>query len=214
MKDKKRKFVLKHKLPITYNCLSTSDMINYNCLKVNNFNKKCIKEYEEYENFNIKTCPKCESEVIIKWGTYTRNIIYYKKGKKYEDTIQIKRIKCKNCNKTQSIIPIFITPYKIHTPEYITQVIKEKITKPKTYNCIFEKYEISRQLLKYWLSCLEKHYTRITTTINETNKNKIIKQIKKTLYEFIYKYYKENKKIYMMYITEEKDMPILKWAPT
>ena len=178
------------------------------------FNKICIKNYEDTLNFNISRCPYCNSYGLIKWGTYTRNIVYYKNSKKCENTIQIKRIMCKNCNKTQSIIPNFLVPYKVHTVEYITESVKNKITRGNAYNITCEKYQISRQLLKYWLDCFEEHFTRISTVLCDIDKKKIIKQISKNIYTFIYDYYHQNKLIYMMYIIDDFNMPILRLAPT
>lgn len=189
-------------------------MIIYNSKKINTFNEKSIKKYEDTLNFNISKCPNCNSLKLIKWGKYTRNVVYYKNGKKYENTIEIKRIRCNDCKKTHSIIPSFLVPYKIHTIEYINKVIKNKIIKDNTYKVSCDKYQISRQLLKYWLDCFEDHYTRISVTLSETNKKKIIRIINNSIYDFIYKYYCENRRIYMMYISNDSYKPILKWAPT
>lgn len=122
-------------------------------------------------------------------------------------------MRCKNCGKTQSIIPAFLIPYKVHITEYITNAIKYKIIHESNNDtCI--KYQLSRQLLKYWMDCFEMHFTRISVTICETNKNRVIREISKTIYDFIYKYYCENRMIYMMYISNDLNKPILKWAPT
>lgn len=189
-------------------------MIAYNSKKIKCFSKICIKEYENTLNFNIFNCPNCNSDKLIKWGTYTRNVVYYKNNEKIEETIQIKRIKCNNCNKTHSIIPTFLIPYKVHTLEYINDVIKNKLTKNNTYNNVSEKYQISRQLIKYWLDCFGNHFTRISTVLCDIDKKKIIRQISKNIYTFIYDYYHQNKLIYMMYISNDFNRPILKWAPT
>lgn len=189
-------------------------MIIYNSIKSNSFNKICIKKYEETLNFNISKCPCCNSYDLIKWGSYTRNVIYYKNGRKYEETIEIKRIMCKSCNKTQSIIPNFLVPYKVHTVEYITEVVKSKLTRANTYDIVCEEYQISRQLLKYWLNCFEEHFTRISTTLCEIKVKKVIRIIIKDIYKFIYDYYIKNRLIYMMYVSSDFNKPILRWAPT
>ena len=106
--DKKREAWLEPKLPIIYNCLSTCIMIVYNLKKINSFNKNCIKKYENTLNFKITKCPFCGDEKLVKWGKYTRNVIYYKDNEKHEDTIEIKRIRCNGCKKTHSIIPTYL----------------------------------------------------------------------------------------------------------
>ena len=190
-------------------------MIIHYSTKVKKFSKKNIKEYEETYNFRIGECPnpECKSREYIKWGTYTRNIVYYKNGKKHEKTIEIKRIRCKHCKSTHSIIPAFLVPYKVHILEYIIEVIKNKNTCNKT-SITSNKYRISRQLIKQWEGCYEKHFSRASVTIESKNRKEIIRRIKKEIYIFIDKYYRENRIVYMMYLNKENKGPILKWAPT
>lgn len=189
-------------------------MIIYNNQNVKNFSKKNIKKYEETENFIINGCPKCGNKEIIKWGAYERNVIYYKNGEKIEKTIKIKRIRCKKCGKTHAIIPSFLAPYKIYVQEYITDVLKAEITRKESRTKISTKKKVSRQLIESWLKCFHDHYSRMMTMLIEKNKNRIIRKINKEIYEFIEKYYQENKLIYMMYIPKGNNRPILKWAPT
>lgn len=188
-------------------------MIIHYSTKVKKFSKKNIYKYEETENFNIKGCPHCGSDDYIRWGNYERNIVYFKNGIKHEETIKIKRIKCNNCNKTHSIIPAFLIPYKVHTLEYIIEVLKKKEKKERSIK-LEEKYKISRQLINYWSECYKEHYTRICTTLEINNSKKIIMKIYKELYNFINEYYNKNKLVFMMYIDKGHNRPILKWAPT
>jgi len=188
-------------------------MIAYNLKNVKS-SLKNIKIYEEMENFKIKNCPCCGSEEIIKWGKYTRNVVSYENKEKREYVIEIKRIKCKECNKTQSIIPTFLIPHKVHTTSYITDILKASIANNKKDKEIEEEYKITRQLKKYWQKNYNEHKSRIATTLEEVKDKKIIRKISKELKGFIEKYYKENKIIYMMYMSKKGNAPILKWAPT
>lgn len=194
-------------------CLSTNIMIIHYSTKVKIFNKKCINEYEQSENFNIRKCPNCNSVNHIKWGNYTRNVVYFKNGKKCENTIKIKRIRCNDCKTTHSIIPSYLVPYKVHILEYIIEVIKHKIIKNNSFKVAI-KYNVSRQLVDYWNSCYKEHFTRICTILVNNNIKEVIKIINRDIYNFSNIYFKENNLIFMMYITSYYKGPILKWAPT
>lgn len=188
-------------------------MIIHYSTKVKNFNKKCINEYEQSENFNIRKCPNCNREHYIKWGSYTRNVVYFKNGKKYESTIKIKRIRCNDCKATHSIIPSFLVPYKVHILEYIIEVIKYKIIKNNSFKVTI-KYNVSRQLVDYWNLCYKEHFTRLCATLENNDKKKVIRIINKDIYNFINIYFKENNLIFMTHISSCYRRPILKWVPT
>lgn len=166
------------------------------------------------DNFNLGECPFCNNTSYEKHGTYERNIISYNNGKKLENKIKIKRVRCKKCKRTHAIIPIFIVPYKIHNIEYINNVLKERRVKGKTYKMIEEKKLISRQLTSSWEKCLNKHESRIKITLDENKIERAIKKIIESVYAFIERYYQEHQIIYMMYINKNKTVPILKLAPT
>lgn len=189
-------------------------MIAYNLRNVNNFDKQNKENYNNTLNFNIGNCPNCKSNNIIKWGSYTRNYIYYINKQKVEDTIVIKRIKCKDCQKTHAIIPIFIIPYKQHSLNFINKVLYMKNFSKKTYKEIENKLDISRQLLYHWIKCLKKHSSRILVTLEVNNLRLAMKKIKNDLFKFIYQYYIENRQMYMMFVNTNYNGPILKWAPT
>ena len=188
-------------------------MIIHYSTKVKKFSKKCICEYEQTENFNFGKCPNCNSNTYIRWGNYERNIVYFKNGKKYENTIKIKRIRCNNCGKTHAIIPAFLVPYKVHTLEYIIEVVKYKLVH-KNNSKMVTKYSVSRQLIDYWNNCYKKHFTRVCTTLENNNSKKAIRMIVKDIYDFINNYFKRNNIVFMMYIYNGCNKPILKWAPT
>ena len=188
-------------------------MIIHYSTKVKCFNKICIDEYEQTENFNIGECPNCNHTDYIRWGSYERNVVYFKNGKKYENTITMKRIRCKRCKKTHSIIPAFLVPYKVHILEYIMDTVKHKNIHNKVSNTC-KNYNVSRQLIKYWEDCYEEHFTRTCTTLESNNGKKVIRIIRKRLYSFINEYYHKNRIVFMMYIDKGYNKPILKWAPT
>ena len=78
----------------------------YNLNKIN-IVKREIKKYEKECNYGYIECPCCGSDKLISYGGYERNVVVYNTYTK----IKIKRVMCKECGKTHSLIPYFLIPY-------------------------------------------------------------------------------------------------------
>lgn len=125
-------------------------MLIYKTVKVNSQKiAEKIKKYEETNNITGIKCPHCGGKEMIYHGSYERNVVEVE-TKRIETTIKIKRVKCKECKKTHSVIPEFLIPYKQHTLKLINKILKEKITEAKTKKEIEEETGISRQLQRKW----------------------------------------------------------------
>ena len=98
-------------------------MIILNTIKSNTNFKKILKKYDELINLPYLECPYCESSELISWGSYARNINYIYNNTIVYETINIKRVRCKNCDHTHALIPSFIIPYKINTLDTILACI-------------------------------------------------------------------------------------------
>lgn len=152
-----------------------------------------IKEYEEIINFGYLECPECGEHDFINYSTYERNVVIGTIAKK----INIRRVQCKNCKKTHSLLPPFLKPkfqYEsslIDDMTFLMEETEEKITELES------KYSISRQILNYWRKRYKQHKLYLMTTIG--------KDIKK-IFERTFKeeYYKRNHIVYFtksVYIT-------------
>ena len=85
-----------------------------------------LKEYSkdlDINELNKFVCPHCGDSSFINWGYYTRNINYIGNNILEYKIIRIKRIKCKNCDCTHALIPMFIIPYKINLLDVILSSI-------------------------------------------------------------------------------------------
>ncbi|SMB82695.1 hypothetical protein SAMN00017405_0955 [Desulfonispora thiosulfatigenes DSM 11270] len=72
----------------------------------------------------LNTCPACKANVILKrHGFYYRNIYLLKRNLR----IPICRYYCPSCQKTTSLLPIFLIPYYQLPLKLIFTAIKEKI---------------------------------------------------------------------------------------
>ena len=89
-----------------------------------------IEEYarkgKENEFPQISKCESCE-DTVIKHGFYQRFVI--KGNTNY--VIFIQRYRCKHCNSTVSILPIFLLPHFQRSLEDIVKSIKEYLLKKK-----------------------------------------------------------------------------------
>ena len=121
-----------------------------------------IKEYENENNYGYLICPNCESDKLILWGKYSRNIGIY--GVYY--SINIRRVKCKECNKTHALIPSFIMPYFQNEISFIEVAIAIKEEDNNTINEISSKLNITRQIINQWLKRFRNHLSRLKTTIS------------------------------------------------
>lgn len=72
--------------------------------------------------FKIK-CPHCGAYHYIKWGSYSRYVVYLNHEKKY---INVQRYKCKVCEGTFSNLPEDVLPRKKYSKSAIIQMLEWK----------------------------------------------------------------------------------------
>lgn len=155
--------------------------------------EQLIKEYEEIINYGYLECPECGGNEFTNYCTYERNVVIGTIAKK----INIKRVQCKNCKKTHSLLPPFLKPkfqYESSFIDYMMFLIEEKEEKITE---IEEKHFVSRQLLNYWRKRYKHHKPYLMTTIGKD----IRKIFERTFKE---EYYKKNRIVYFtksVYIT-------------
>lgn len=133
-----------------------------------------IEEYEEENNgcYGYIECPNCNSDKLIGYGVYERNIgilgEYYK--------IKIKRVLCKECGRTHALIPSFIMPYYQNEASFILLGIREKEIEGKGMVEESKRLNITRQILYFWIKRFKSHLTRLKVTISN-NIEKIINKL-------------------------------------
>ena len=104
-------------------------------IETDSYYDQLIEKYETITNFII-SCPHCgETEYYFK-SPYIRTIKIPKSNEKGKETlyIEIKRVefKCDCTNEsenkpTHALIPDFITPFKQHSKQFITEILEAKI---------------------------------------------------------------------------------------
>lgn len=152
--------------------------------------EKCNKNFTFDFNLDLLECPYCNSDNLIKWGSYERNIYYIDNNTIIFDTIKIQRVKCKKCDHTHALIPKPIIPYK----QYCLDVIIFCISNDKlTYN-----YNFSLDTINKWKYQFSKCLPYLKTMLNIHDSKTLISTIKSNIYSIYDNYIKVNKKILLM----------------
>lgn len=93
---------------------------------------KIVDYYKNIDNLYAGSliCPECKcSGQCIKHGKYLRHIIFDENNDNSKTTINIQRVRCRNCNKTHALIPVFIIPFKIHEASFFILLVQAFLTK-------------------------------------------------------------------------------------
>ena len=96
------------------------------------YSQKCNTNFEKSLNFYYSVdiyssceCPFCGSNDLIKWGKYSRGVYFISNGQIVFKSIDIQRLKCKNCGKTHALLPSIIVPYKQPVLDVILSAIDD-----------------------------------------------------------------------------------------
>lgn len=163
-------------------------MILLKCKKSKHFHVNFSESLKLYNNgktnYDIK-CPHCNSTNLISHGYYKRTVIYDDNNSILTKRIIIKRVKCKDCNKTHSLLPFDIIPYK--------QVVFSTII-----NCIydddyFNSTNFSFDVRLKWFKQYKTFLPYIKTILN--NSTNIYSIIKNNFSNFFETFYIKTKKI-------------------
>lgn len=154
--------------------------------KCNNFND-FLKKYNNLINLPYLECPTCGSTNIIKWGSYKRNINYLNEFVIEYNTINIKRVMCKNCGKTHALIPYFIVPYKTNSLDIILKSLLNDIN-----------IDISFDTLTKWNKDFNKFIPYLKTMFSNIPKLEIIKLLNADILYYFVEFFNINKKLLMM----------------
>lgn len=154
--------------------------------KINNFNE-FFKKYNNFVNLPYLECPNCNSTNIIKWGSYKRNINYLNKSIIEYNIINIQRVKCKICGKTHALLPYFIVPYRINTLDIILKSLLNDIDIDISFDTIYR-----------WNKDFNKFLPYLKTMFFNISKLEIIKKLNDNILTYFIRYFKLNKKIFMM----------------
>lgn len=153
--------------------------------------KEILKKYHEMTNLPYLECPHCKSSNLIRWGFYNRNIYYIDDNKIVFETVEIQRIKCRGCGKTHALLFEPIIPYK----QYLLDVIISSVNEDE----ITYRYEFSFDTIQKWKHELNKAMPYLKTMLNITKTKLILEKTKEDILGIYERFYKENKKILMMF---------------
>ena len=165
-------------------------ILNSKNFKSNHEQIKILELYKTTDDFYNLECPYCNSDELIKWTSYERIVYYLDENQKLKcELLEIKRVKCKRCQKTHALLPECIVPYKQPVIDVILKSINED---PETY-----EYPFSYETIQYWKTIYRKKYLPYLKTMFN-NKNELIRQILSKIIHTYEEFYQINKLILMM----------------
>lgn len=135
-------------------------------------------------NYEIK-CPHCNSTNLITHGYYKRTVIYESNNSILSQRITIKRVKCKECNKTHALLPFDIIPYK----QVIFSIIINCLYNDDYFNLTFFSFDVRLK----WKKQYKLFFPYIKTILN--NSSNIYNEIMKNFSGFFEEFYIKTKKI-------------------
>lgn len=135
-------------------------MINYFYNKIKGSVKESYKKSLDKLNLKKTACPNCQARGQFKnHGHYSRHVIVLLGAQVTHEVIEVKRVKCKSCNRTHALLPSFILPYHTHTYSVILKCLDEKIVQKKKIKELTDLMGISFQLLFNWIKRFKSQHT-------------------------------------------------------
>lgn len=116
------------------------------------------------------TCPCCGNGNDLHYHTsYNRMMISIRRGKRFEETISIRRIICP-CGHTHALIPDFLIPYGSYSIRFILSVLFHYLGRKCSVAALCDYYQISISTFYDWKKLFTNHYNLFIGAINEISR--------------------------------------------
>jgi len=129
-------------------------MITISIIKCNSFSQISYNHMIEQLPVHKLSCTCGQKGHLIKHGYYTRSI----KVSGHLVALNILRLRCKSCNKTQSLLPDWIVPYSRILFKDHLKIIKTYLDKQSFEPIMVENILIDESNIKYILKIFKKHW--------------------------------------------------------
>lgn len=124
--------------------------------------KQSLKSYiEAKRNVEVdrpEKCPTCGGKDIIFWSGYFRYVVL---NGGTSEKLFIRRVYCKSCNKTHSLLPWFILVKRAYLASLIGDVLTAKIIKGRSTRSIARELRLPRQTISGWIKRFESQVENI-----------------------------------------------------
>lgn len=118
--------------------------------------KQSLKSYiEAKKDVEVKRpekCPACGGRDIIFWSGYFRYVVLSDATSK---KLFIRRVYCRSCNKTHSLLPWFVLVKRVYLASLIGDVLTSKIIKGISTRSIAKDLGLSRRTIRGWIKRFE-----------------------------------------------------------
>jgi len=116
------------------------------------------------------TCPCCGNSHDLHYHTsYNRMMISIRHGKRFEETISIRRLICP-CGHTHALIPDFLIPYGSYSIRFILHVLLHYLIRNCSVTTLCEYFQISISTFYDWKKLFIDHHNLFIGAINEINR--------------------------------------------
>jgi hypothetical protein len=125
---------------------------------------KSVEEYvalgPDVEYVRPSACPDCEHHELIFWGRRKRFVT----DGRGSHIVFVRRVQCKGCIKTHTILPAFLLKRRTYLAEMILLVLILVFVDNKGSRAVSEKLMIARSTLRRWIDRFKEsaayHYRR------------------------------------------------------
>lgn len=116
-----------------------------------------------YYHFQNDNAPVCHIH-----DYYGRNIIDFRYGHLVKDNLCIMRVFCDNCEHAHAVLPDIIIPYSSYGLFFVLRVLAEFFAHLHTVEQICERYNISENQLRKWISLWKLHKEQWLGLLNDS----------------------------------------------
>lgn len=105
-------------------------------------------------------CPDCDCSELIFWGKRSRFVT----GSAGSSVLFVRRVRCKGCGKTHTVLPSFLLKNQAYLVELIVLALIMVLVEGKGSRAASEKLGIARSTIRRWISRFKQsaagHYRR------------------------------------------------------
>ena len=149
-----------------------------------------LKLYNRQCDFFDLECPICHDNNFEKWGSYKRGVYYLDNNYILQfNYILIKRVRCKSCKKTHSLLPEIIVPYRQPVLDIILHSINDDV--------ISYSFPFSLETINNWKRIFKNKFLPFLRTMF-INYTYIMHELLSNTFSYYIKFFRITKQILMM----------------
>lgn len=129
-------------------------------------NQLKISDQELYDHFLntfdplLQVCPHCGAAAnFIKAGSYSRYLIHIADGSRQDLIVDVRRLQCRNCERTHAVLPDLLIPFGCHSLRFILEVLRAYLNRSCSVELLCEHWQIAISTLYRWIHLFIDQYS-------------------------------------------------------